>query len=502
MTSAFWLDRDTYSRARFTACQRVSLVVLAALGIVSGCARSSPPTGLGKLRPCVSSEGPTDASCGTLEVYENREAASGRRISLNIVALPSLAAEAAADPLFFLAGGPGQAAAQMAAEIREIFRPILRQRDVILVDQRGTGKSHPLDCSSSSNSLQELTESDGQSLARLRKCLAGYDADVRFYTTSIAMDDLNDVREHLGYQRINLYGGSYGTRAALEYVRRWGGHVRAMVLDGVAPTDMRVPLFAARDAQRALDKLLTDCEADKACRSAHPGLAARVRTLLQRLTNRPARVDVMHPRTGLRETVTIEARIVAGVIFGALYSPLTASLVPTLIARAEQNDFQNLLALAYADEASGDNMSIGMQLSVLCSEDATRVTADDVTREGEGTVFAQHLLRGQLQACELWPRGKVDESYFKPVVSDVPALVLSGDLDPVTPPGWGDAVARHLKNAVHITVPATGHGVISTPCGQQMIRSFIERGTASDLDASCVGRVRRPPFFLTPSGAQ
>ena len=390
----------------------------------------------------------------------------------------------------------------MAAEVREIFRPVLRQRDIILVDQRGTGKSHPLDCRSTSNSLQELTESDAQSLARLKGCLAGYDADVRLYTTPIAMDDLDDVRAWLGYERINLYGGSYGTRAALVYVRQHGGHVRSIVLDGVAPTDMRIPLFAARDAERALDKLLADCEADASCRRAQPGLAARVRALLQRLTDNPARVEVMHPRTGVRETVTIEARVVAGILFGALYSPLTASLVPALIARAEQNDFQNLLALAYADEASGDNLSVGMQLSVLCSEDATRVTEEDVGRQSAGTVFGLHLLRGQLKACEIWPRGDVADAYFEPVTSDVPALVLSGDLDPVTPPGWGESVAQHLTNARHITVPATGHGVIGTPCGQDLIRHFIERGRAGDLDISCVSRVRRPPFFLTPSGAQ
>ena len=440
--------------------------------------------------------------CGVLEVYENRTARTGRRISLNIVALPTLAAEAAPDPLFFLAGGPGQAAAQMAAEVREIFRPVLRKRDIVLVDQRGTGKSHPLECHSTSNSLQELTESDAQSLDRLRKCLAGYDADVRFYTTPIAMDDLDDVRGYLGFERVNLYGGSYGTRAALVYVRQHGDHVRSMVLDGVAPTDMRIPLFSARDAQRALDKLLADCEADTACRSAQAGLATRVRALLQRLTGHPARVEVMHPRTGIRETVTIEARVVAGVLFGALYSPLTASLVPALIARAEQNDFQNLLALAYADEASGDNLSVGMQLSVLCSEDAKRVSEEDVERQSSGTVFGQHLLRGQLKACELWPRGEIEDSYFDPITSDVPALVLSGDLDPVTPPGWGDSVAQHLKNARHITVPATGHGVIGTPCGQDLIRQFIEKGTAAGLDTSCASRVRRPPFFLTPSGAQ
>jgi pimeloyl-ACP methyl ester carboxylesterase len=480
---------------------KILILTAALVSSLAACGRSSPPRGLARLHPCDSSEGPTDASCGNLEVFENRAAGTGRRISLNIVALPSLAPEAAADPLFFLAGGPGQAAAKMAADVREIFRPVLRQRDIILVDQRGTGKSHPLECRSTSNSLQELTESDDQSLARLRGCLAGYDADVRLYTTPIAMDDLDDVRAHLGYDRINLYGGSYGTRAALVYVRQHGQHVRSMVLDGVAPTDMRIPLFAARDAQRALDKLLTDCDADAACRGTQPGLAARVRTLLQRLTDHPARVDVMHPRTGIRETVTIEARVVAGILFSALYSPLTSSLVPTLIARAEQNDFQSLLALAYVDAAGGDNLSVGMQLSVLCSEDATRVTPQDVGRESAGTVFGLRLLRGQLQACELWPHGAIDEVYFTPITSDVPALVLSGDLDPVTPPGWGESVAQHLKNARHITVPATGHGVIGTPCGQDLIRDFIERGTAGDLDVSCVSRVRRPPFFLTPSGA-
>jgi pimeloyl-ACP methyl ester carboxylesterase len=468
----------------------------------SACARSSRPTGLARLHPCATGEGPTDASCGTLKVYENRAAQSGRRISLNIVALPSLSPEPAAAPLFFLAGGPGQAAAQMAADVREIFRPILRRRDIILVDQRGTGKSNPLNCRNESNSLQELTESDDKSLERLRDCLKSYDADPRFYTTTIAMDDLDDVRGYLGYERINLYGGSYGTRAALVYVRQHGEHVRSMVLDGVAPTDMRIPLFAARDAQRALDKLLTDCEADRACRQMHPGLAARVRALLQRLDANPARVEAMHPRTGLRETVTIPARVVAGVLFGALYSPLTASLVPTLIARAEQNDFQNLLALAYADEGSAENMSVGMQLSVLCSEDATRVTADDVGRESASTVFGLHLLRGQLKACEMWPRGEVDDSYFDAVKSDVPALVLSGDVDPVTPPGWGDSVASHLTNARHITVPATGHGVIGTPCGQDLISDFVDKANATDLDVSCVSRIRRPPFFLTPSGAQ
>src|SRR5687768_13858579 len=488
------------SRGRRLSIRAAIVLATAFIGILTGCARSAPQTGLARLHPCATSEGPTDALCGVLQVYENRKAGSGRRLSLHIVALPSLAPEAAPDPLFFLAGGPGQAAAQMATEIREIFRPVLRQRDIILVDQRGTGKSHPLECRNESNSLQELTESNEGALGRLRKCLHGYDADVRLYTTTIAMDDLDDVRAHLGYERINLYGGSYGTRAALVYLRQHGDRVRSMILDGVAPTDMRLPLYSARDAQRALDKLLADCEADTPCRMAHPGLAERVRALLLRLEAAPPRVRMINPRTGVDEEVVVEARIAASILFGALYSPLTASLVPTLIADAEQNDFTSLFALAYAGDGASDNMSVGMQLSVLCSEDASRVTAADVAREAAGTLFSTHLFGGQLKACEMWPKGRVDEAYYQPVASDVPTLILSGDADPVTPPGWGDAVARHLPNARHVAVPATGHGVVGTPCGQRLIREFLQQGTTTGLDTACITTVQRPPFFVTPAG--
>jgi pimeloyl-ACP methyl ester carboxylesterase len=464
------------------------------------CARSRQDSPLSRLRPCTSAEAPTDAYCGKLAVYENRDARTGRRITLNIVVLPSLADDPKPDPLFFLAGGPGQAAAKFAREVREAFRQVQRERDIVLVDQRGTGKSNPLECRSDSNSLRDVSEPEEVGLARLRRCLEGYDADVRLYTTPIAMDDLDDVRAHLGYERINLYGGSYGTRAALVYLRRHGDRVRSMVLDGVAPTDMRLPLFSARDAQRALDKLLADCEADPACRMTHPALPARVRALLQRLEAAPPRVRMVNPRTGVTEDVVVEPRVVASILFGALYSPVTASLVPTLVAHAEQNDFQSLFALAYAGDSSSDNMSVGMQLSVLCSEDATRVTPEEVAREGSATIFRTYLFGSQLKACEMWPKGAIDPSYYEPVASDVPALILSGDADPVTPPGWGDEVARHLKNARHITVPATGHGVLGTACGQKLIKEFIDQGSAAALDAGCINSVRRPPFFVTPAG--
>jgi pimeloyl-ACP methyl ester carboxylesterase len=248
----------------------LALIVLLGALASAACTTSRQPTALDHLHACGTDEGPLDAYCGALPVFENRQARSGRRISLNIVVLAALGNEAQADPLFFLAGGPGQGAAQMAREVREVFRRVQRDRDVVLVDQRGTGKSNPLDCRDDRDTLHALLAPPDASLQRLRKCLAGYDADVRLYTTPIAMDDLDDVREFLGYDRINLYGGSYGTRAALVYMRRHGAHVRAAVLDSVAPTDMRLPLYTARDAQRALDKLLDDCGADSAVTARIP----------------------------------------------------------------------------------------------------------------------------------------------------------------------------------------------------------------------------------------
>jgi len=495
-------DREPRFAARPTTAS-LQLVLLTVLAISSAiaCASAPAPGPLDRLHPCSSSEGPIDAYCGTLSVFENRDTKQGRQIRLWITVLPAVRPESP-DPLVFLAGGPGQGAAQLARQIRDVFRKVQRTRDIVLVDQRGTGKSHPLNCTSVSNTLADVTEPDEAALARLDACLKGYDADVRFYTTNIAMDDLDDVREHLGYKTFNLYGGSYGTRAALVYLRRHKEHVRSMVLDGVAPTDMRLPLFTSRDAQRALDKLLSDCEASSSCDRAFPGLRLRVRSLLTRLETHPPRVRVVHPRTGVAEDVTIEARIVASILFSSLYSPLTASIVPTLIDDAEHNDFQALFALGLSGGGDDDNMSLGMRFSVLCTEDAGRVTPSDVERETINTVFGSHLLGPQIAACERWPKGTVEPTFYDPVVSDVPALVLSGDIDPVTPPAWGEEVVKHLSLGRHIIMPATGHGVISTACGLKLIETFIERASSADLDTSCVADVHRPPFFVTPAGPE
>jgi len=476
------------------------LPLLLAVGTLAACAAAPAGGPLDRLTPCASDDGPIDAYCGTLTVFEDRESGAGRQIDLWIVLLPALSPSPAPDPLVFLAGGPGQGAAQLAGQIQAIFGRVQRTRDIVLVDQRGTGRSNPLDCGSDATTLRELTEGTDTSMSRLRDCLEGYDADVRLYTTDLAMDDLDDVRAHLGYERVNLYGGSYGTRAALVYLRQHGDRVRSVILDGAAPTDMRLPVFMARDAQRALDRMLADCEASLPCRDAFPGLGDRIRTLLARLERQPTRVRVRHPRTHEIEEIDVEARVVAGILFRALYSPLTASIVPTLVERAEQDDYGGIFALALAGGGGDENMSLGMQLSVICSEDVAFVSRDDVAAANAGTIFGDLLMGNQLDACAMWPTRTMAPDYTRPIESDVPALVLSGEIDPVTPPGWGEEVVQHLSRGRHVVVPATGHGVISTPCGMRMVEQFLDAASADDLDTTCVETLRRPPFFVTPAG--
>ena len=480
--------------------RRGFVAVLAAF-ILTSCAPTQATQAIDRLKLCAGNDTPVDAYCGTLKVYENRATKQGRQIDLNIVVLPAMRADSKPDPLFFLAGGPGQGAAKMSKPIREVFRRVLTDRDIVLVDQRGTGKSNPLDCKFDDESLKGMTATPEQAIDRLKECMAKYDADLTLYTTTIAMDDLDDVRAFLGYERINIYGGSYGTRAGLEYMRTHGDRVRVAILDGVAPPSMGLPLYFPRDSQRAFDLLIKDCESDPGCQKAYPNLGARTRALIERLEKQPPMVRVTHPRTAETAEVPINVRVLANVIVQTLYSPMASALVPAIIAAAERDDFQAMLALAAgSDSGAESNMAIGMQLSVICPEDAARHKPEDLARESEGTLFGKHVMRLQSDACAFWPKASIDPKFYEPLKSAIPTLVLSGELDPITPPSWGEQITQHLTVVKHIVVPGTGHGVLSVGCGQRIMREFIDEGSVADLDTSCVGKMKRPPFFLTPSG--
>jgi pimeloyl-ACP methyl ester carboxylesterase len=471
---------------------RVALIGLALL--LTACHAGSRQAALDRLHPCAIAEGPPDAFCGQLRVFENRAAKTGRTIDLKIVVAPALRRDAKPDPLFVFEGGPGGGAATLAQYRVPMFRRFQTDRDIVLVDQRGTGASNPLDCSADSPDEEDFRAIEVYPVERFRTCLDKLHADPRLYTTSVAMDDIDEVRQFLGYGSINLWGGSYGTRAALVYLKQHEAAVRSVVLDGVAPTDMRLPLFMARDSQRALDRLLADCARDAVCAAQFPDLGQTVRALWAHLATRPT-VHFTHPRTGRPETVTISHRIVASVVFQALYSPEVSALLPRLLTDAAAGQYQGLFALAFARDMPKGSMSDGMFLSVVCAEDIPRVTPEDVARESAAGFIGSTMFDTQMKPCAFWPRGTVTDDYYAPVTSDRPVLIFSGADDPVTPPSWGDHVAEHLSHAKHFVVPGAGHITLTRGCVPAMVGAFLAAASADGIDGECLSALARPPFF-------
>ncbi len=441
------------------------------------------------------------ARCGTLEVWEDRESRTGRKIALNIAIIPARARARESDPVVVLAGGPGQGAVSLASQVMPLFARLNDARDILLVDQRGTGSSNPLDCEEEEpQALQALFE-ETLPEQMLAKCLEKLDADPRQYVTSIAVEDLDEVRAALGYEKVNLWGGSYGTRVALEYVRRHGDRVRSMVLDGVAPATMKLPLSFVADGDAALTRLIEACEAEARCRNIYPNLRATIASVRSQLSKRPVNVAINDPRTGDRETIKVNESIFLSGLFRPLYVAELASLLPFGISAAASGDFNPLLAqnLEFADDVA-ENLSIGMHLSVVCAEDIPRISAADLAALS-GSFFGRSLVDEFVRACRDWPRGKVPADFYEPVRSAVPTLILSGGIDPATPPRHGDQVAATLSNARHLIAPQLGHGVSLHGCAPRLVDAFIRKGSAQALDGKCLERIPRPLFVL-PLGAQ
>ncbi|MBU8900258.1 alpha/beta hydrolase [Corallococcus sp. M34] len=491
------------SRRRGGWLWALGLLVLGVIE-VSACAR--PAGGAEgerrvRLTPCRLEGTSAPAQCGTYEVFEDRATRTGRKIPLHVVVVPALSAQAEADPLFVLAGGPGQAASRSG--VLPVLEQIRRHRDIVLVDSRGTGDSNPLRCDALSGARSSLAArfDDRGDAEAMQRCRAGWDADVRLYTTSIAMDDLDDVRQALGYARVNLWGVSYGTRAALVYMRQHPERVRTAILDGVAPMGLYLPLYAARDGQRALDALLAQCEQDVACSAAYPALRARTEALLARLEATPAKARVAHPLTGVPEDFTLTRRAFLAEVFSLLYSPEQAALVPLMLDRATREDWAPLAALAFGGgRALEKSMSPGLFFAVVCAEDAPFFSVADAEREARGTWFGADSPRSVLEVCSRWPKATLPSGYREPVVSAVPTLLLSGELDPVTPPPWAEEAKRTLSHSLHVVVPGVGHNTVAAECARTLMSEVLSRGSVDGLSPACGANLKRPPFFTSFAG--
>jgi pimeloyl-ACP methyl ester carboxylesterase len=446
------------------------------------------------LQPCRTEDGNTEGLCGKYEVFENRKTKSGRKIALNIMVLPSVSDKPVSDPFFALAGGPGQSAVEAYPLVGYVAR-IRQQRDVVLVDQRGTGGSNLLPC--------DLRGSDAQALIglvilpeKLRACRAELEkkADLTQYSTAIAMDDLDEVRQALGYDKINVLGGSYGTRAALVYLRQHGDHVRTLTLEGVAPPQYRIPLAFARTIEDSVNHLLDRCAADDACHKDFPELKTEFKTIMARLEKSPAHFDVT-TREGEKQSITLSAGMFMASLRTLLYIPEIVSQFPYMIHQIYHNDWNIYGATSLlVRSALEKQIARGMAFSVICAEDVPGMTEADIKKETAGTYLGDFQVREFQSACREWPQGVVPKDFHAPIHSAVPALLISGALDPATPPSASVQTAHDLSNSRVLEIKDGTHGT-GSPCIDGLIANFVTQGSAAGLDFSCADQIHLPAFL-------
>jgi pimeloyl-ACP methyl ester carboxylesterase len=461
-----------------------------------GCAKHRLPGGLAKLKPCRVDGIDEELFCGKLTVFENRETRTGRTIDLNVVVLPAFDQENKAEPLFDLAGGPGASSVDAAGFYAGPGKDYRRRHDVLCVDQRGTGQSNRLAIPQEKTAQHYLREMYPVDYVQKLRHELEKRADLTKYTTSIAMDDLDDVRAWLGYGRINLFGASYGTRAVLVYMRQHPEHVRSAILLAVAATDLKMPLHHSESAARAMDLLLGECERDASCNAAFPQIRDDWKKVLEQLEKQPARVQYSPPGKSAQTTVEIQRGVFAEKIRTWMYDRSKAARIPLIVHHAANGDFAPFLQQAVAPSIP-DFVADGMYLSVTCAEDVPFIDQEEATKLTAGNPFGNYRVFQQTRACGMWPRGEIPADFLEPVHSDAPVLIFSGNMDPVTPPKYGELVARHLPNSRHVVIPESGHGVdgLTDPgCFDRIAIEFLDKGDTKDLDVSCVERMAPPPF--------
>jgi pimeloyl-ACP methyl ester carboxylesterase len=461
-----------------------------------GCAKHRLQGGLSKLKPCRLAGINEELFCGKLAVFENRETRTGRKIDLNVVVLPAFDQKTKAEPLFDLAGGPGASSTDAAGFYAGPGKDYRRRHDVVLVDQRGTGQSNRLAIPQEKTAQHYLREMYPIDYVRQLRHALEQRADLTKYTTSIAMDDLDDVRAWLGYDKISLFGTSYGTRAALVYIRQHPEHVRSAILLAVAPTDLKMPLHHSESAARAMDLLLVECERDARCNAAFPQIRDDWKNALAQLEKQPARVEYSSDGKAPPATVEIQRGVFAEKIRTWMYGRDKAARIPMIVHHAAGGDFAPFLRQAIGPSIP-DFIADGMYLSVTCAEDVPFINQEEAAKLNADNPFGNYRVFQQTRACGLWPHGKIPADYRDPVSSNAPALIFSGNMDPVTPPKYGEEVAKHLRNSRHIIIAEAGHGIdgLNDPgCVDRIAIEFLDKGDAKNLDVSCIERMAPPPF--------
>jgi pimeloyl-ACP methyl ester carboxylesterase len=449
------------------------------------------------LQPCeVQVQG--GGKCGIYDVFENRTTKTGRKLSLNILVIPAISATPAPDPVFWLEGGPGGGATQAAGPVSQNYlRGLRNDHDLVFVDQRGTGKSSPLKCDDIGETPANLAHYFGKlfPLDLIRACREKLDkvADLKLYTTPIAMDDLEEVRNALGYKQINLAAASYGTLAAQVYIRKYPGRVRSAFLVGVVTPGFKLPLPFASAAQNALDLLFQDCAVASDCHTAFPNLKDEFYAVLARFDRGPLEVTIVDPATKRERPITLERENYVEHIRALLYSTTSARFVPLVVHQAFLNDFVPFGVMAIRVNLGGPSTSRGLYFSTTCAESIPFITGKEIVDSTRGTFLGDRRVRAHIAACGEWPRGAVSKNFTDPVKAQTPVLMFSGEADGSTPPWIAADAVKLWPRGGQIIARHTGHQ-IDGPCTWDLMSSFFRSGSVGQIDSSCIETAHRPPF--------
>ncbi len=441
------------------------------------------------------------ARCASFTRPENPDEPDGDSIELRVAVVPALSLTPEPEPFVPLAGGPGQGSIQFYAIWANAFEHVRRDRDILLVDQRGTGDSARMDCPFDDTIVEGQFGID-QTIEYTERCLAQLPHDPRFFTTSVAVRDLDAVREALGYPALNLYGVSYGSRVAQHYARIFPDTTRSVVLDGVVPPQIPLGPEIAIESQRAIDDIIARCAAEDACHERFPDLANDFAFVRDRLESEPVIVELQDPATGRVESIDFTRERFNAAIRLLAYQATTIALLPLVISDAASGNYIPLAAQYQLTAADlSDALALGMHNAVMCSEDAPFIGDFDVDHDA---IAASYIGPLQLEAietmCSVWPKGPVDETLHDALATDLPVLLLSGDADPITPPRYAEIAAVSLGNSRHIVGRDQGHGQAGVGCMPRLLADFVETLDPVGLDTDCMDRAFAMPFFLDYSG--
>lgn len=439
---------------------------------------------------------------GTLAVFENNLANKGRKIDLAITVLPALRSDEAADPLFYIAGGPGTAAsAYIGNFILPVFAEIRQTRTIVVIDQRGTGDSNPLKGETTHyRAVRDyLTPTIDVALVRASRDHYRERGDLQYYNSLNAVFDLEAVRRAMGYERINFYATSYGVRPALIYIQKFPDRVRAAILKGIAGPDAVIPVSFAKDAQGALERLASKCAGDPACARAYPQFRCEFDAVMAQLSAAPQTVRLTHPESGEIQTAALTRQVSAHLVRSCLMDTALAARLPYLIHRAHQGDYQPLAELALRiKQAYLQLMYEGMSLCVICREDYPRFIGTDFEDETDGTFMGRAWVDPAVEGCRiLGLDGFSAPDYLRLSPQTTAVLLISGGFDGATPPHHGEALLKYFPNGRHLVVANGAHSFRGmTGCVEGIMAQFINAGSTAALETGCVDAIPFPPFHI------